>query len=231
MKTNLYIPPYQNIDTGIESNRRVLGLYYETIFKDTFLNRTGYNFKKSQDRFCCFDFYYRNKTKHIYLELKTRLLRDDDNVNYVDYEKLQKYKRIRDNTIDRDVIFYYVYNHITDFENPFDENKYYVLKINFDDFENNKYYRCVKQNKISFEIPIKYLTQIEQVFPKKYNEETKSDMIHIDKNMTELIKLHTIIKLENTKYETLDDNTKQQLFINHPLFQKHLIKKYSNILS
>jgi hypothetical protein len=37
--------------------------------------------------------------------------------------------------------------------------------------------------------------------------------------------------MENIKYDILDDNTKKQLFINHPLFQKHIIKKYSNILS
>lgn len=224
MKTKFNIPPYENIDTSIESNRRVLGLYFETIFKNTYLDRTRYKFKKSENQYCVYDFYYRTKTKHIYLELKTRLIGDFDNVNYVDYEKLQKYKKIRDNTPDRICEFYYVYNHITDFENILAPNRYYIFKINFDDFDDHTYYKCVKQNKISYEIPIKILRPIDEIFPKRYNE-NKEIMMKIEHYINEMIKLQTIIMIENTKYNTLNEHDKIELFENHKLFQEYMDKK------
>lgn len=153
----------EELDMTIEDNRRILGKHYENVLYNLLISK-GYDYRLAKNEFCCYDMFNYDKRNGIknFLELKTRTKPISElNVEYVDVEKVKKYKLIQDITFSSDICnFYYIFNHLSTLNE--NNNEYYYFKIDFSTID--KYFVNNICNKKTYEIPIRDVRPLKELF-------------------------------------------------------------------
>lgn len=161
------------LDTKIEKERRIIGLYYENRFIQ-FLKSRGYNhISKHPDKYNCYDFYSElNGKNNNYYEQKSKLgLIENHKVSYIDVNKISQYRQIikeHHNNNYEDAIFYYINCFIN--PNDFTDYSFYYYKVDIKKVMDYDITTLGDSN--TFIIPIEDFRPIDELFKKLNKKET-----------------------------------------------------------
>ena len=144
----------ENIEynTSKEEDRRFIGLYFENKFYDFLIkNNLKYHYISNENPFLPFDFIKKKNGNLKILELKTRLKNITTHSSaLIDYEKIQKYKKIQQKHPNSN--FFFVFNYVDV------DNEFYYYKIDFNFLENLDIKMIF--NKKTYILPIEYLKKL-----------------------------------------------------------------------
>lgn len=145
----------ENIEynTNIEEDRRVIGKYYEErLYEYLLKNKLKYNHISNEQPYISFDFIKKNKKNLKIIELKTRLNNITNHSSaLIDYNKIQKYKKIQKNHPNSKFIFVFNYVDV--------DNEFYYYEIDFHFLDDNIEVKIIF-NKKTYILPIEYLKKL-----------------------------------------------------------------------
>jgi hypothetical protein len=148
-------------NTNNENSRRIIGDYYEHKLLSFFINNNiNVKYVSENNRFILYDFILEKDGIKYITELKSRLSNiNNHTIELICYNKIQAYKKIINKSKTETKILF-IFNHIE----AQDNYKFYYYIVDIDKMDDLFFINYDCYDKPTYEIPIKYIKPIEELF-------------------------------------------------------------------